>query len=93
MQGLKKILGLILNMKINLNGEEHLKVKVIPNSSTEKVVEKKDRLLIKVKEEAENGKANKRVFKILSLIFPQKGIELIKGSKSKNKIFKIHEKN
>ena len=80
-------------MKINLNGNELLKVKVIPDLANERIIKKKDRLIIEVKEEAENGKANKRVFEILSLIFPEKGIELIKGSKSKNKIFKIHEKN
>ncbi|MGM0438903.1 MAG: DUF167 domain-containing protein [Patescibacteria group bacterium] len=78
-------------MKINLSGNNLLKVKVYPNSSEEKIIKKKDRLIIKVKEEAREGRANKRVFEILSLIFPQKGIELIKGSKSQNKIFKIHE--
>ena len=67
-----------------------LKVKVIPGADEESVVRKKDRFVIKVKERAENNMANNRVQKILSLNFPEKGIELVKGSKSKNKIFKIH---
>ncbi len=79
-------------MKINLNGNNLLKVKVNPNSKEEKVVRKKDRLIIYVKQEPENGKANARVFEILSLIFPQKGVELVKGSKRRNKIFKLYEK-
>ena len=79
-------------MKINLNGSNLIKVKVEPGSDEETVLKKNDRLIIKVKKKAERGEANRRVIKILSLIFPQKGIELIKGSKSKNKIFKIHDK-
>ena len=79
-------------MKINSSGNNLIKVKVEPGSGEEKVIEKKDRLVIKVKQRAQNGAANKRVFELLALTFPQKGIELIKGSKSKNKIFKIHDK-
>ena len=79
-------------MKLNLNGGNLLKVKVKPGSKEEEVIRKKDRLIIRVKEKAQGGDANERVFEILSLIFPQKGIELVKGSKSRNKIFKIHEK-
>lgn len=79
-------------MKNNSNGSNLIKVRVSPNSSEEKVIKKGDaEYLIKVKEKAENNKANKRVFKILSLIFQKKRIELIKGSKKRNKIFKIYE--
>ncbi len=79
-------------MKINLTGNNLIKVKVEPGCKKEEVIKKEDRLLIKVTQKAERGMANERVFELLSLIFPQKGIELIKGSKSKNKIFKIHDK-
>lgn len=79
-------------MKNNSNGSNLIKVKVFPDSSEEKVIKKgEDEYAIKVKERAENNRANKRVFKILSLIFPEKRIELIKGFKKRNKIFKIYE--
>lgn len=69
-----------------------IKVKVIPGSHKEKVVKRgENKFLIHVIEEAENNKANKRVFAILSLIFPEKRIELVKGFKKRNKIFKIYE--
>ncbi len=80
-------------MKNNLHGNKLIKVKVFPNSGKEEILRKGDRLVIKVKEEDKKGRANKRVIEILSFIFPEKGIELVKGSKRKNKIFKLHEKN
>jgi uncharacterized protein (TIGR00251 family) len=80
-------------MKNNFNGSKLIRVKVFPQSTEENYKWKgKDNLVIKIKEKAENNKANKKVFEILSLIFPEKRIELKKGSKSKNKIFKIYER-
>jgi len=72
--------------------EKLIKVEVQPNANCEEVIEEGEKLKIRVREKAENGKANKRVFKILSFTFPKKRIELVKGFKSKNKIFKIYEK-
>jgi len=77
---------------MKLNKKQLLKVRVLPDSGREEVIRKEDKIVIKVKEKAVHGKANKKVFKILSLIFPGKRIELVKGFKSKNKIFKIYEK-
>lgn len=79
-------------MKNNLTGNNFIKVTVVPNSASEKVKKEKSRFIIEVRQKAENGAANRRVFQILSLIFPEKRIELVKGGKEKNKIFKINEK-
>lgn len=79
-------------MMSNLDKGNLIKVKVSPDSSEEKIIKKgENEYVIKIKEKAENNKANKKVFKILSLIFPQKRIELMKGSKKRSKIFKIYE--
>ncbi len=79
-------------MKNSSIGSKYIKVKVIPGSGVEKVEKRNDRFVIKVKEEAREGLANRRVLEILTLIFPEKRIELVKGGKRKNKIFKINEK-
>ncbi len=80
-------------MKNNFNGNKLVKVKVCPQAGEDDYHwENKNTLLVKVKEKAQENQANRRVFEILSLIFPGKRIELKKGPKSKNKIFKIYER-
>ncbi len=86
-KGLKKNKG-VETMKVG----EFLRVKVDPESSSEDILWQGKKLILKIKEKAEMGKANKRVLNILSFIFPKKSIELVKGHKSKNKIFKIYDK-
>ncbi len=66
-----------------------IKVKVFPKEKEEKIIEKDNQLLIYIKEEAKEGKANKKVFEILSQIYPKRRIICLKGSRSVNKIFKI----
>ena len=48
---------------------------------------------IKVREKAQKGQANKRVFEILSFYFriPKSKIRLIKGFRTRNKIFEIRK--
>ncbi len=75
-----------------IENKKLIRVKVKTGQKKEKVTRKSDQLILKLKEEAKRGEANRRIFKILSLIFPEKRIELVKGSKSKNKIFKIYDK-
>ncbi len=80
-------------MKNNLNGNDYfIRVVVKVGQKKEKVFHKDDCILIELQEEAVRGEANKRIFQILSFIFKGKRIELVKGFKSKNKIFKIYEK-
>lgn len=72
-----------------------IKVKVFPNSKTEKIVQKsEDEIQIWVKEKPLRGEANKRVALVLASYFGiLKGkVRLVKGSKQKNKIFEIIEK-
>jgi len=70
-----------------------IKVKVFPNSKVEEIIKKSDdEYIVKVKDKAEQGKANKRVKKLLAVFFfkNEDKIILIKGSNQQNKIFKIY---
>jgi uncharacterized protein YggU (UPF0235/DUF167 family) len=70
-----------------------IKVKVFPNSKIEEIIKKSDdEYIVKVKDKAEQGKANKRVKELLANFFSknQDKIILIKGSNQQNKIFKIY---
>jgi hypothetical protein len=67
-----------------------IKVKVKPESKEEKIVKTgKNSFEIWVKEKAIENKANQKVREILSDYFKSKNIRLIKGFKSRNKIFEI----
>ncbi len=69
-----------------------IKVKVFPNSKKEEIIKKgSDRFEVKVKEKPIEGKANEKVFEILSDYFnvSRSKIKLIKGFKGRNKIFEI----
>lgn len=69
-----------------------IKVKCFPSSKKEEIIKKNENtFLIKVKEDAKDGKANKRIFVILSDHFNTKNIKIIKGSKEPSKIYKIDE--
>jgi hypothetical protein len=69
-----------------------IKVKVFPNSKIDEIVKKSDdEFEVKVKEKAEEGRANKRAREILAryLNIPEKKLVLIRGAKQRNKIFKL----
>jgi len=69
-----------------------LKVKALPNSKKEEIIKKsEDEFKIKVKEKAEEGRANKRVKEVLAryLNISEEKLILIRGARQKNKIFKI----
>jgi uncharacterized protein (TIGR00251 family) len=68
-----------------------IKVKVIPNSKVEEVVEEGDGLLVRVKEPAKEGKANRAVIKLLAAHFKvtQGQVVISSGFGSRNKIIKI----
>lgn len=71
-----------------------LKVKVATKTSKNAIVGVRNgELLISVTAVPENGKANEAIIKLLSksLKCAKSKIDLISGSKSKNKLFKISE--
>ena len=69
-----------------------IKVKVFPGSKKIRIVGKSaDSFEVHVKEEAERGLATKAVLELLRIHFKitSGGIKLIKGARSRNKIFEI----
>lgn len=71
-----------------------IKIKVLPQSKKEEfIVKDKDSFVIKIKEKPIEGKANEIILELLSKHFniPLKKFKIIKGSKTRNKIIKIHE--
>ncbi|UCH51935.1 MAG: DUF167 domain-containing protein [Chloroflexota bacterium] len=68
-----------------------ISVKVIPNSKVEEVVKDGDRFLVRVKQPAKEGRANRAVIKLLAEHFKvaQSSIIIVSGLKSRNKIVNI----
>jgi uncharacterized protein (TIGR00251 family) len=72
-----------------------IKVKVFAGCESDEIVKKKDNEFeVRVKEKAEEGRANRAVIKVLANYFKidESMIRLIKGFKERNKIFEIKEK-
>ncbi|MBM3149082.1 MAG: DUF167 domain-containing protein [Chloroflexi bacterium] len=71
-----------------------LRIKVVPNSKTGEVVKEGDLLLVKVKEPAREGKANRAVIKALAKHFgvPQDSVCISSGLNGRNKIIEIIER-
>ena len=72
-----------------------IKVKIFPGSRKEEIVKERNSFEIKIKEEPREGKANKAVVSLLANYFniSENKIKLIKGFRTRNKIFKINEQN
>lgn len=69
-----------------------IKVKVFPNEKKDEIIKKsEDSFIVKVKEKAELGQANKAVIWLLSLYFkiPGNRFRIKKGGKERNKIIEI----
>lgn len=69
-----------------------IKAKVFPNSKREEILKKsEDSFDVKVKEKPLKGQANKAAINLLSVYFkvPKQKIRLVKGSKTRNKIFEL----
>ena len=68
-----------------------IKVKVIPNSKTEAVASEGNWFLVRVKEPAKEGKANRAVIKLLADHFKisQSSVVILSGFKNRNKIIDI----
>ena len=70
-----------------------IRVKVIPNSKTEEVVKEGGRFLVRVKEPAKEGKANRAVIKSLAAYFKvqQRQVVISSGFGSRNKVVEVLE--
>ena len=72
-----------------------IKIKVFADCKKDEIVKKKnDEFEMRVKEKAEEGRANRAVIKVLANYFKidESMIRLIKGFKERNKIFEIKKK-
>lgn len=68
----------------------YIKVKVIAEAKTEKVVKKsEDHFAISVKEKAEGNMANRRILEIISDIFKTKKVRIASGHQSPSKILSV----
>ncbi|MCD6482705.1 MAG: YggU family protein [Candidatus Aenigmarchaeota archaeon] len=65
-----------------------MKVKIVPNSKKDLIVEVNEYVKIKISEKPVAGKANRRLIDFLEDLFGCKA-ELISGHKSRNKLVKI----
>jgi len=73
-----------------------IKVKVFPDSKRDEVIKKTDDSFeVKVREKAEEGRANQRVIEVLAsyLNIPQERLVIIRGARQRNKIFKLIERH
>jgi len=68
-----------------------IRVKVTPNSKVNEVTREGDIFLVRVKEPAKEGKANRAVIKLLAGYFgvPQRQIDISSGFSSRNKIIDV----
>lgn len=66
-------------------------IKVVAGSSVDKIYLENNIIKVKVREIAENGKANKAIINIFSKTFkiPKKDINIIRGVKSSNKTIQL----
>lgn len=80
----EKIFNIIKDKKI-------FDIKVIAGSSVDKIYLENNIIKVKVREIAENGKANKAIINIFSKTFkiPKKDINIIRGAKSSNKTIQL----
>ena len=68
---------------------KRIEIKVVPNSSSEEVIEAEP-LIVKVKEPPTKGKANKAVIKVLARYF-NANVRIVSGTKSRRKIVEVEE--
>ena len=66
-------------------------IKVVAGSSVDKIYLENNIIKVKVREIAENSKANKAIINIFSKTFkiPKKDINIIRGAKSSNKTIQL----
>jgi len=73
-------------------GIMHIRVIVFPESKKEEIEKlSENKIILKIKEKAQKGEANQKVIKVLKEFYPSSKIRMVKGGKSKNKIFYLYE--
>ena len=72
-----------------------IEVKVIPNSNKNELLEKNNKIVIKIKSPAEKGKANQALIRFLSKYYnvSKSSIKIIRGKRKRNKLIKIDLKD
>lgn len=72
-----------------------IKVRVVPNSKSEEVIKEGDAFVVRVKEPAKEGKANRAVIKLVARYFgvSQGSIGISSGFKSRNKVIEVSGNN
>jgi uncharacterized protein (TIGR00251 family) len=70
-----------------------IQVRVKPGSKTEELGREGDSFIVKVKEPAREGKANRAVIKLLAEHFgvPKSQVRILSGFKSRNKVIEVAE--
>ena len=70
-----------------------IRVKVIPNAKVERVIKEGDGFLVRVKEPAKEGKANRAVIKLLAEHFgvSQRQVIISSGFGSRNKVIEVSD--
>ena len=70
-----------------------IRVRVVPGSRREGIEEDGDVLVVRVRAPPERGKANRRVIELLSEYFgvSKSEIEIVRGSRSRDKVVRIPE--
>jgi uncharacterized protein (TIGR00251 family) len=68
-----------------------IQVKVKPNCRTEEVSPEEGSFIVRVKEPAREGRANRAVIKLLAEHFgvPQSRVRILSGFRSKNKVIEV----
>jgi len=71
-----------------------IQVKVVPKAKVESVIREADVFIVRVKEPAKEGKANRAVIRLLAdhLKIPQSAMMIARGMGSRNKIIEIPDK-
>ena len=71
-----------------------IQVKVVPKAKVSSVVREANMFIVRVKEPAKEGKANRAVIKLLAdyLKIPQSAMVIIRGIGSRNKVIEIPDK-
>ena len=71
-----------------------IQVKVVPKAKLSSVVREANMFIVRVKEPAKEGKANRAVIRLLAdyLKIPQSAMVIIRGIGSRNKVIEIPDK-
>ena len=71
-----------------------IQVKVVPKAKVSSVVREANMFIVRVKEPAKEGKANRAVIRLLAdyLKIPQSAMVIIRGIGSRNKVIEIPDK-